>query len=137
MTDQQIAALERRIESLETQLAHERAERSALPKILIPAAAETERRVGALERDFDLTRAATDERLGEVADQARAGGQALEVLRHLIATLKALPAPDAGRGEFDSITLEILQSLVERQERVETLLGPILRGEARLMAERV
>jgi hypothetical protein len=104
----------------------ERAERSALPKLLIPAGAEHSRQIAALGQDFELTKAALDARLTELIQTLPAGTAegimtvVNDVLSRQIGSLESL--------------VTVVTSLHERLAAVEELIAPVLRGEAKLVA---
>jgi len=67
MTDNELEALRHRISDLELALEAERRERAALPKLLVPQAAETRRALAELETTLEMNVRAFDARIAEVA----------------------------------------------------------------------
>jgi hypothetical protein len=113
-------ALEQRVARLEAALEAERREREALPKLVIPAAADMRRELAALEKTFELTRDAIDERLHALAERDPASAAIFGSILGLIEK-----------------QADVVEALLNRTEHIERLLAPALEGRAKLVAQEV
>jgi hypothetical protein len=95
---------------------------------VVPRAAEAGRVLIALENDFELTRQAVDARVGELSSQIASRGEP--------AGQQQAATPAAAVIVPEGIA-EILHGMLDRIERVEKLLAPVLRGKCKLMAQAI
>jgi hypothetical protein len=125
----ELQALHAELDELKQALELERAERSALPRLLIPKATEISREVISLGQDFELMKAAVDARLTELNRELPEG--IAEGLMSVVNDL-LLRQTDCIQGLVTVVT-----NLDERLRAIEELIAPALRGECRLVAQKV
>jgi hypothetical protein len=124
------AAQATELAALREQASHERAEREALQKIVVPPltalTADRDKLRRSLEADYTLHAAAVDSRISELAARGADGMTADEMFSALRSMLELMKERD--RQMFD-----LLKLLDERLKEIEGTLAPVLMGHGRLL----
>jgi hypothetical protein len=119
----ELEQLRSEVAELRLALEAESAERAALPKLLVPAAAEAKRDVATLEENFSLTMQAVDARITGLAKRVANSGDS--ELREAIVEL----LPEIMQGTIKLVHQAVEQAELRMMERIATqgtLIGKVV-----------